>query len=102
MDVCFQGKTIDCIRVDGGADEGPSHLEVQFRWTEWHLIGGREFTLLTTICLSSKQNGVLAVLKPIRLYPPLLVDLQRPNQEEYPKKDCKKTWKPHYRFIWEE
>ena len=48
MDVCFQGKTIDCIRVDGGADEGPSHLEVQFRWTEWHLIEGREFTLVTT------------------------------------------------------
>lgn len=23
MDVCFEGKTIDCIRVDGGADEGP-------------------------------------------------------------------------------
>ena len=48
MDVCFQGKTIDCIRVDGGADEGPSHLEVQFRWTEWYLIEGRKSTLVTT------------------------------------------------------
>ena len=23
--------------VDGGSDEGPSHLEVQFWWTEFHL-----------------------------------------------------------------
>lgn len=23
-------KPIDCIRVDGASDEGPSHLEVQF------------------------------------------------------------------------
>ena len=55
----------DCIRVDGGADEGPSHLEVQFRWTEWHLIEGREFTLVTTrncdascFNLVELQNGV--------------------------------------------
>ena len=42
MDVRFQGKTIDCIRVDGGSDEGPSHLEVQFRWTDRYLIEGRK------------------------------------------------------------
>ena len=66
MDVCFEGKTIDCIRVDGGADEGPSHLEVQFRWTEWHLTEGRELTLVTTrnsgaSCynLVELQNGVV-------------------------------------------
>lgn len=41
MDVCIQGKAVDCIRVDGGADEGPSHLKVQFRWTESHLNTGR-------------------------------------------------------------
>ena len=46
MDVCFQRKTIDCIRVDGDADEKPIiSVEVQFRWTEWYLIEGREFTL---------------------------------------------------------
>lgn len=28
MDVCFEGKIIDCIRVDGGVDEGLSYLEV--------------------------------------------------------------------------
>ena len=66
MEVCFQGKIIDCIRVDGGADEGPSHLEVQFRWTEWHLNEGREFTLVTTrnsgascFNLVELQNGVV-------------------------------------------
>ena len=25
-------KRIECIRVDGASDEGPSHLEVQFWW----------------------------------------------------------------------
>ena len=28
---------IDCIRVDGATDEGPSHLEVQFMWTERYI-----------------------------------------------------------------
>ena len=66
MDVCFQGKTTDCIRVDGSTDEGPSHLEVQFQWTEWHLIEGTEFTLVTTrnsgascFNLVELQNGVV-------------------------------------------
>ena len=30
-------KQITCVRVDGASDEGPSHLEVQFWWTEYHL-----------------------------------------------------------------
>ena len=36
-EMCFDGKTVDCIRVNGGADKGPSILEVQFRWNKWHL-----------------------------------------------------------------
>ena len=32
----LQNKDVDCIRVDGASDEGPSHFEVQFMWTEWH------------------------------------------------------------------
>ena len=32
----LQHKDVDCIRVDGVSDEGPSHFEVQFMWTEWH------------------------------------------------------------------
>lgn len=27
----LSNKIIDCIRVDGGVDEGPSHVEVQFQ-----------------------------------------------------------------------
>lgn len=30
-------KPIECIRVDGAADEGPSHLEVQYWWTVRHV-----------------------------------------------------------------
>ena len=30
-------KRIDCVRVDGASDEGPSHEEVQFYWTERHI-----------------------------------------------------------------
>ena len=31
---CLDNKPIDCIRVDGATDEGASHNEVQFMWTE--------------------------------------------------------------------
>ena len=27
-------KDVECVRVDGASDEGPSHAEVQFLWTE--------------------------------------------------------------------
>ena len=36
-----------CIRVDGASDEGPSHHEVQFLWTEQHLESGSYATLVT-------------------------------------------------------
>ena len=48
MDVCFEGKNTDCVRGDGGPNEGPGHLQVQFRWTEWHLKEKRELTVGTT------------------------------------------------------
>lgn len=41
-------KAVDCIRVDGAADEGPSHEEVQFYWTERHLLKNKVATLVTT------------------------------------------------------
>ena len=41
-------KDIECIRVDGSTDEGPSHLEVQFLWTERHLSKPIRVTLVTT------------------------------------------------------
>lgn len=40
-------KRVDCIRVDGASDEGPSHEEVQFYWTEWHITKGKVATLVT-------------------------------------------------------
>ena len=32
-----QLKKVQFIKVDGGHDEGPSHCEVQYLWTVWHL-----------------------------------------------------------------
>lgn len=36
------------VRVDGASDEGPSHKEVQFLWTEKHTQEGHAFTAVTT------------------------------------------------------
>ena len=61
----FPRKTY-CIRVDGDGDEGPGHVDVQFRWTEWHLKEQKELTLVTTRSSGSSchnlvelQNGVV-------------------------------------------
>ena len=58
---------IECIRVDGGNDEGPGHLEVQFFWTKRHLEKGTTVQLVTTRDAGSSnknrvelQNGCLA------------------------------------------
>ena len=60
-------KPIDCIRVDGAADEGPSHEEVQFWWTARHIDQKKIATLITTRSSGSSylnrvelQNGCLA------------------------------------------
>lgn len=60
-------KPIDCIRVDGASDEGPSHVEVQFWWTFWHILHKKVATLVTTRSSGSSylnrvelQNGCLA------------------------------------------
>ncbi len=37
--------SVECIRVDGAGDEGPSHLEVQYFWTKRHLEEGSLATL---------------------------------------------------------
>lgn len=65
---CLKNKPIDCIRVDGAADEGPAHTEVQFMWTERHLEQEKVCTLVTTRCSGSSylnrvelQNGCLSV-----------------------------------------
>lgn len=67
---CMKNKPIDCIQVDGAADEGPSHKEVQFMWTERHLEQEKVCTLVTTHCSRSSylnrvelQNGCLSVAR---------------------------------------
>ena len=45
-------KEIECIRVDGATDEGPSHEEVQFWWTERHF---KRPTIATII--SARNSG---------------------------------------------
>ena len=61
-------KFIECVRVDGAADEGPSHEEVQFWWSARHLSRGRVVTLVTTRSSGSSylnrvelQNGCLSL-----------------------------------------
>ena len=62
-----KNKTIDCIRVDGATDEGPTHLEMQIVWAEHHLNTGKLCTIVTSrfsgeSCLNrvELQNGCLA------------------------------------------
>lgn len=61
-------KEIECVRVDGCADEGPSHQEVQYWWTKRHLEKGNKATLVTTRNSGASyrnrvelQNGCLAL-----------------------------------------
>ena len=61
-------KQIECVRVDGASDEGPSHEEIQFYWTERHYNNGYAVTLITTRSSGSSylnrvelQNGCMAV-----------------------------------------
>ena len=63
----FSNKLIDCIRVDGAMDEGPSHEEVQYWWTKRHLKRGKLVTLVSTRSAGSSylnrvelQNGCLS------------------------------------------
>ena len=41
-------KTIECIRVDSGGDEGPAHVEVQYWWTVRHIEEASELTMVTS------------------------------------------------------
>ena len=60
-------KNVECVRVDGASDEGPSHVEVQFWWTLQHLQKERLAALVTTRSSGSLylnrvelQNGCLS------------------------------------------
>lgn len=61
-------KSIECVRVDRGGDEGPSHLEVQFWSTRRHMQKKKTATLVTSRSSSASylnrvelQNGCLAL-----------------------------------------
>lgn len=61
-------KAVECVRVDGACDEGPSHEEVQFWWSARHFSKGRVATLVTTRSSGSSylnrvelQNGCLSL-----------------------------------------
>lgn len=60
-------KSIECVRIDGAADDGPSHEEVQFWWTARQIVKCRQITLVTTRSSGSSylnreelQNGCLS------------------------------------------
>ena len=64
----MKDKAVDCIRVDGAGDEGPSHHEVQFYWTERNFLLGKKATIVTTrhsggsyLNRVEMQNGCLAI-----------------------------------------
>lgn len=66
--VTEQRKQIECIRVDGACDEGPSHEEVQFFWTQRHVNKRYSATVVTSCSSGSSflnrvelQNGCLAL-----------------------------------------
>ena len=61
-------KLLECIRVDGASDEGPSHDELQFWWSLHHLKEGKLVTMLSSRSSGAShlnrvelQNGCLAL-----------------------------------------
>ena len=87
-------KFIECIRVDGASDEGPSHEEVQFVWTARHISKPTLATLVTARNSGSSylnrvelQNGCLAVAHANLFIPSTLsgscMDSTQVNREKY-------------------
>ena len=60
-------KLIECIRVNGASDEGPTHVEVQYWWTERHLLQGNMVTLVTTITLVTTRSSGSSYLNRVEL-----------------------------------
>ena len=64
----FQNKDVDCARVGGATDEGPSHELAQYWWTERHVRMKKIATLVTLHSRGSSymnrvelQNGCLSL-----------------------------------------
>ena len=68
----MNGTLIDCVRVDGAGDEGPSHHEVQFLATERHLDLGKACTLITSRCNGSSYLTVLSYKMGVWQWPMLM------------------------------
>ena len=49
-------KDIECIRVDGGGDEGPVHEEVQYWWTKRHLVKRTKAMMVSTRSSGSREK----------------------------------------------
>lgn len=87
-------KVIECVRVDGASDEGPSHEEVQFMWSARHICTGTVATLVTARNSGSSylnrvelQNGCLALAHANLFIPSTLggscMDSGTINKEKY-------------------
>ncbi len=66
--VSSEQKLVECIRVDGATDEGPSHEEVQFWWTVRHIEVAKLVTLVSARSSGSSylnrvelQNGCMVL-----------------------------------------
>ena len=57
-----KNKDVDCIRVDGASDAGPSRLEVQFMWTERHLKMQKRCTVVTSRFSGGKLHCILILV----------------------------------------
>ena len=49
LESIFSNKHVEFIRIDGCSDEAPCHEEVQFYWTERHVLKGNSSIVVTTI-----------------------------------------------------
>ena len=95
-------KDIECIRVDGGTDEGPSHAEVQFLWTERHFLKPTKVTLVTTRSSGDSflnrvelQNGCLARGHSNLFIPSTLAGAPYSEQGNLTRRNIGKIWRPH-------
>ena len=93
-------KAVECIQVDGASDEGPSHHETQFYWTERHLKEAKLATLVTTRSSGSSylnrvelQNGCLSRAHSNLFIPSTL------NGSRLMKIFCTETWNLLLKFT---
>ena len=99
-------KDIECIRVDGASDEGPSHVEVQFLWTERHYLRPTKVTLVTTRSSGDSflyrvelQNGCLARGHSNLFIPSTLCGVPYNEAGEYDESKHRENITDHHRTL---